>query len=379
MTDQQSVADDGDAPIPVSIVTGFLGSGKTTLLSRLVQRADMRQTALIINEFGEIGLDHDLVEKGDESVVQLTTGCLCCTVQSSLAETLTNLYIRRAKGEILPFRRAIVETTGLADPAPVLHALMSDPLVGARYRLDSVITTVDAVNGAGTLDRHFESVKQAAVADRLIITKTDIATAAATAALESRLRRLNPGAPIERISFGAVAPDFLFGATLFDPTTKTVDVQGWLRAEAYAAHEHAHGHGHDHHDHAGGQSPRDVNRHDAEIQAFCVVRDRPLKASAFNMFLDLLAANRGADLLRVKGILNIAELPEGGPVAIHGVQHVMHPPVQLDAWPSDDRRSRIVFITRNIGRDTVEKLMDALDEAVERAARRVSEGAEPRA
>jgi len=376
MSEQPSPLGDDDAPIPVSIVTGFLGSGKTTLLSRLVRRPDMRLTALIINEFGEIGLDHDLVEKGDENVVQLTTGCLCCTVQSSLAETLTNLYLRRAKGEILPFQRAIVETTGLADPAPVLHALMSDPLVGARYRLDSVIATVDAVNGDGTLDRHFESVKQAAVADRLIITKTDLADAAAVDALEARLARLNPGATLTRIAHGAVGPEFLFGATLFDPATKTADVQRWLREEAYHDH-HQHGHDHDHgHDHGHGhgdaQSPADVNRHDAEIQAFCITRDRPVKASAFNMFLDLLSANRGADLLRVKGILNVAELPDGGPVAIHGVQHVMHPPVQLDAWPSADRRSRIVFITRNIGRDTVEKLMDALEEAVDRAARRVA-------
>jgi len=247
---------------------------------------------------------------------------------------------------------------------------MADPFLVTRYRLDGVITTVDAVNGAGTLDRHAEAVKQAAVADRLVLTKPDLADQERQAALLARLARLNPGAPVRPVIAGEVDPAVLFDAGLYDPKRKTVDVQRWLNEEAYAgAHAHDH-HGHDHgHDHAhgpgagAGQDPHDVNRHDAHIRAFCMTYDRPFAWSTVAIWLELLATYRGEDLLRVKGILNVDEAP--GPIVIHGVQHLFHPPVALPDWPSADRRSRLVFITRDMDRATIESMLTALDRPVE--------------
>jgi G3E family GTPase len=333
----------------------------------------MSKTAVVINEFGEIGIDNDLVEKSGEDVVLMSSGCLCCTVRGDLVETLRSLYIRRAKNELPPFERVVVETTGLADPAPILHTLMADPFLVTRYRLDGVIATVDAVNGAGTLDRHAEAVKQAAVADRLVLTKPDLADTDQQASLTQRLARLNPGAPVRPVVAGEVDPAVLFDAGLFDPKRKTVDVQRWLNEEAYAEHEHVHHHehgqGHDHghaHRHGAGaaQDPHDVNRHDAHIRAFCMTYDKPFAWSTVATWLELLATYRGDDLLRVKGILNVAEAP--GPIVIHGVQHLFHPPVALPSWPSADHRSRLVFITRDMDRATIESMLTALDRPAER-------------
>ena len=345
--------------IPVTVLTGFLGSGKTTLLNHVLKQPDMAATAVIVNEFGEIGLDHLLVESATEDVVLLNSGCLCCTVRGDIANTLTDLFVGRVKGRVPYFTRAVIETTGLADPAPVLHALISDPIVAERYMIDGVVTTVDAVNGAGTLDRQIEAVKQAAVADRLIVTKADLADQAALAALETRLAMLNPGAPRLRALNGAVDPNALFGLGLFDPQTKSVEVQRWLQDEAVAAHD-SHdgedtGHGHEHHD---------VNRHDARIRAFCITRDRPISWSALSGWLDALATMRGDDLLRVKAIIALADRPEQ-PVVLHGVQHLFHPPVLLPAWPSEDRRTRIVFITRDLPREAIEESLAAFEEADE--------------
>lgn len=335
--------------LPVSVITGFLGSGKTTLLNRLIQHPGMAKTAVVINEFGEIGIDNMLVEQVDDNIVLMDSGCLCCTIRGDLVDTLKDLYKRRAKFEVPDFDRLVIETTGLADPAPILHTLMSDPFLMTRYRLDGVISTADGMLAASTMEQHQEAVKQAAVADRIVITKVDLAEEEALADLENKLRALNPAAYILRVANGDIDPSLLFNAGLYDPETKSLDVQRWLRAEAYDDDEDEHGHDHHHHD---------VNRHSDQIQAYCVYLEDRLPWDQVASWLQLLTTYRGDDILRIKGILNVAESET--PVVIHGVQHMFHPPVQLDAWPDDDHRSRIVFITRDLGRDVVENMLSAL-------------------
>ena len=342
--------------LPISVLTGFLGSGKTTVLNHLIQQPALSRTLVLINEFGEIGLDHDLVTHSkDDVVIEMASGCLCCTIRGDLAKTLREAPGRFARGGKLWFDRVIIETTGLADPAPILHTLMTDPAVVQRYRLDGVIATVDAVNGSDTLDRQIESAKQAAVADRLLITKTDLVDNDVLRRLQDRLQALNPAAPQIIAENGIVDPAGLFDAGLYNPETKTLDAQRWLRAEAYAEpHEHDHGtasHGHTH-------QHNDVNRHDGRIKATCLTIDEPIHGEALNVWLEALLLLQGADFLRTKGIVNVDGLE--GPVVIHGVQHIFHPPVILKEWPSEDRRSRIVFITRDIDgsalRDTLKML-----------------------
>jgi G3E family GTPase len=346
--------------VPVTLLTGFLGSGKTTVLNRLLKRPDMAATAVIVNEFGEVGLDHVLIERSSGDTVLLASGCICCTVRDDLSATLTQLMLQKIRGEIPDFRRVVIETTGLADPAPILHMLMTDPAIAARYRLGGVVATIDAVNGSATLDQHMEGVKQAAVADRLLITKTDIAPAAQSALLRERLAALNPGARLIDVVDGMVDPTALFDIGLYSEATKSLDVQNWLRAEAYRTgtdHSHAcdaldcadpaHNHVH---------PVASANRHDHGIQSCCIVRTQPVPWEAFSSWLELLSEKRGDDLLRVKGIVNISERP-GQPVVIHGVQRLFHPPVLLESWPSDDHRTRIVFITRNIAKFEIENTL----------------------
>lgn len=343
--------------LPVSVITGFLGSGKTTLLRHLLTQDWMKDTAVVINEFGEIGLDHELVEAAREDTILLSSGCLCCTIRGDLIDTLRRLYKQRERGEIPTFRRLVIETTGLADPAPILHTLIGDPLLGAFYRLDGVITTVDAVNAMSQLDRQIESVKQAAVADRLLISKSDLIAAADLDLLEKRLRDLNPAAPIHRVSHGRIAADQLFNAGLYNPETKNLDVRNWLRAEAYqttmtdiaARHDH-HDDDHRHHNHETYAGPdrhdHDVNRHDDHIRAFCLTQSAPLDWDKFVTWIEMLISTQGSNLLRIKGILNV--IGEEKPIAIHGIQHLFHPPVVLPDWPSAERISRLVFITRDL-------------------------------
>jgi G3E family GTPase len=337
--------------IPVTLLTGFLGSGKTTVLNHVLKHPDMAATAVIVNEFGEIGLDHLLVERSSEDVLLLNSGCLCCTVRGDIVDTLTNLFVDRVKGKVPYFTRVAIETTGLADPAPILHTLMTDPIVAARYMLDGVVATVDAVNGAGTLDKQPEAVKQAAVADRLLLTKNDLAASAARQEIEARLEALNPSAPIVHVAQGAVDPARLFNIGFYDPATKSVDVRRWLRDEAF---ESSHAHDHQH---------VDVNRHDDRIRAFCVTRERPVSWAALSAWLDGLATMRGDDLLRLKAIVALSDRPDQ-PVVLHGVQHLFHPPVLLPEWPSEDRRTRMVFITRDLPREAIEATLAAFEEAV---------------
>ncbi|MEK9671676.1 MAG: GTP-binding protein [Rhodospirillaceae bacterium] len=351
--------------IPVTVLTGFLGSGKTTLLNRLLSHPDMGDAAVLVNEFGEIGIDHLLVKETREDTVLLNSGCLCCTVRGDLVNAMRELFWQRFDKKIPWFKRLVIETTGLADPTPIIHTLMTDPQVGTRYRLDGIVTTVDAVNGPKTLDAHMESVKQIAVADRIVLTKSDMATPEQRAEILDRIAALNPSAPILDAQEN-VAPEALFDAGLFAADRKIADVAGWLRDEAFAdtANDH-HGrdhHGHDHHDHDHGHEHgyhhHDVNRHDDRISSFCMMVDDPIDWYGFVTWIDMLITTQGENLLRIKGILNVAGEPN--PIAVHGVQHVFHPPVGLPAWPDEtDKRSKIVFITRDIGRRAIEQTFNA--------------------
>jgi G3E family GTPase len=357
-----------ESRLPISLLTGFLGSGKTTILNHLIHHPAMARTAVIINEFGAIGLDHELVEYSAEDIVLLQSGCICCTVRGDLIATLSDLDKRRASGEVGAFARVVIETTGLADPAPILHTLMTAPEVVRRFRLDGVLASVDAVAGNATLDRHPEAMKQAAMADRILLTKTDLAAPSAVAALCDRLRALNPAAPIVTAEHGVVAPARVFDAGLYNPKTKAPDVRQWLNAEAFGFPDTRASP-------MPGRLPRrlrlerslrhDPNRHDDCIRAICLVEDAPIDGGAFVAWLESLTLLRGRDLLRVKGIINIAGL--NTPLVIHGVQHVFHPPVTLRRWPGRDRRSKLVFIVRDLDeatlKDSLKRFIRAADGA----------------
>jgi G3E family GTPase len=337
-------------PIPLTLLTGFLGAGKTTLLNALLRDPDLRDTAVLINEFGEIALDHLLVEKIDGDMMVLSSGCLCCNLRGDLITALEKL-LRNLDNGRASFKRVIVETTGLADPAPILQTLMQHPYLVMRFRLDGVVTLVDAVNGSDTLDHHPEAVKQAAVADRIVLTKSDLLQtedgAAKRDALIARLRKLNPAAPILDAAAGDATVSALTGCGLYDPDRKIPDVSRWLADEAIAA-----AHSPDHHHH------HDVNRHDERVQAFTLATDRAIPAAMLDLFLELLRSTHGPNLLRMKAIVNIEETPDR-PMVLHGVQHVLHPATQLEAWPDADHRTRMVFIVRDIEPRVIRELFDA--------------------
>lgn len=314
------------ARTPVSLLTGFLGSGKTTLLNAWLRCPSLSDAAVIVNEFGEVGIDHALIASSNDNTIELSTGCLCCTVRGDLVDTLRGLAERRARGEIRPFSRVLIETTGLADPVPVIQALITAPVAGT-YRLSRVITAVDGVQGLNTLERHREALKQAVVADELVLTKLDL-EAGAPEALASRLRGLNPGAGVHRSRLGAPPPpELLEGADVYDPATKPGEVDAWLRAERYEHDDHAHA---------------------DEIKTFSLSFDQPLHWEHVAAWLDALVIAHGEDLLRVKGILNIVDAPR--PIVVQAVQRLFHPPAELPAQSGERVPSRIVFITRGLSR-----------------------------
>lgn len=338
-----------DDRIPVTLLTGFLGSGKTTLLNAWLRSPDLANAAVIVNEFGEVGIDHALIASSNDNTIELSTGCLCCTVRGDLVNTLRELIVSREKGEVRAFDRVVIETTGLADPTPVIQALMTFP-VARRFRLRQVVTTVDAVNGTVTLANHPESIKQVAVADELILTKVDVGTDDGDAITEE-LRKLNRGAHIHRSSLDHISmPNDLEAVDIYDPATKSSDVARWLNAEAHAADSN---HGHEHHGHH-----HDVTRHSADIASFVFEFDKPLHWEHVANWIDALVMAHGQDLLRVKGIIDVVGRER--PIVIQAVQSLMHPPFELPSWPEGAKASRIVFITRRLSRAYVGEVLDTL-------------------
>lgn len=339
MTNEQP-SNDSDVPlaVPVSLLTGFLGSGKTTLLNKILSNPDMEETAVLINEYGDVAIDHLLVEKLDEDVVLLEGGCICCSIRGDLSKAMRDLLVRRAAGTIPPFRRLIIETTGLADPAPVIHTLMTDHIAAGRYRLDGIITTIDGVLGWSTLDKFDEALKQVAVADRILITKTDIADEKSITKLEQRLSALNPGAKQFSSPDGKINISHLFNAGLFDKDA-IPHPQKWLSLETINNASHSHKHG-----------------KDGNIYTFSISCDSPIKWEDFTEWLEMLLTTQGERILRMKGVLDIEGQEK--PIAVHGVQHVFHPPQQLDKWPDDKRVSQIVIITKNLGENAIKETFD---------------------
>ena len=330
--------------IPVTVITGFLGSGKTTLLSSILKKKEMQKTAVIINEFGEIGLDHALIEHTDENIVELQSGCICCTIQGDLNKTLIDLFDKMMNGKVSSFNRVLIETTGLANPVPIIHTLMRSIELIRIYSLDGVITVVDSVNGEKTLDLHEESLKQLALAEKIVLSKTDIIDKDEIKSLIYRIKEINPVSQIVYSKFGNIPLEEIFGLGAYDPYKKSADVKKWLAAEKYKDKKHHHHH--------------DVNRHNENIRAFSMMSENPVNMIAFSFFRDMITAALGANLLRMKGIINIAG--EERPAVIHGVQHIFHPVQWLETWPDNDRRTKLVFITQNIKKEQIEDFFRTL-------------------
>jgi G3E family GTPase len=351
-------ASEGKSRIPVTLVTGFLGSGKTTLINAALRSPALSRTVVVVNEFGEVGLDQKLFARSSDAVVILENGCLCCTVRSDLVGTLNSLFYSRQAGEVPFFDNVVVETSGLAEPGPVLQAFLSEPTLDGLYRVASVVTLVDAVNWADTAREHEESVRQVALADQIRITKLDLLDdrEAAEARLVADIRRINPSATLATVDLAPEAVARLLTSTGFDAADPAADPRPWLDVAAYER-----GHGHDHHDH--DHDLHDHVHHHLEgkgIESFVLSREQPLSRDEAQFLLEGIASNLGTGLLRVKGLVNIAEEP-GRPAVIQGAQHLLHTMTWLDRWPDDDHRTRVVFITQGIPRESLKDIIDLLD------------------
>ena len=328
------------AVTPVTVLTGFLGSGKTTLLNALLADARFADTAVVVNEWGAIAIDHALVRASSENVITLPSGCICCRVAGELLGTLRELHFQRAAGAVPPFRRLVIETTGLADPAPLLATLIEMPAVAARYSLAGVVSTVDAEHGMATLDQHPEAVKQAAIADRLVVTKVDRAAPASVAALEERLHGLNPGARVLRSGVTTPDPAALLETGLYRGEGRIANAAGWLNAGAYRRVGEA-----------------GAARHDPRITSFAWTAEEPFPWEDFETALETLLGLLGARILRLKGLVNVAGEP--GPRAVHAVQHTLYPSARLASWPDADRRTRLVFIGRDLEEGAIDPIFES--------------------
>jgi len=336
------------ALVPVNVVTGFLGSGKTTLLQRLLAAPSLTETAVLVNEFGEVGLDHQLLQNVAESTLLLDNGCICCAIRGDLQDSLRRLLSQRERGQVPYFRRVVIETSGLADPVPIAYTVLAEPVLQHHYRLGSIITTVDAVNAPAQLRDYPESVKQVAVADRLIVTKGDLADPEDVASLHAQLRQLNASAPILDAASDAAAATALLTDDIYDDAGKAREIARWRDgADDEAGDAFAHSHADD-------------------VHSFALTFDRPLDWSAFGIWLTMLLHRHGEHVLRVKGLLNVAEVPT--PVLLNSVQHIVHPPSHLEAWPDADRRSRVIFIVRGLSQEKIEASLAAFNRLGEPAA-----------
>jgi len=368
---------DAKGRIPVTLVTGFLGSGKTTLINSALRSAELAKTVVVVNEFGEVGLDHQLFASSSDSVVVLENGCLCCTVRSDLVGTLNGLYHARERGDIPAFDNVVIETSGLAEPGPVLQAFLSEPTLDGLYRVANVLTVVDAVNWAGTSEAHEEAVRQVALADQIRITKLDMVTGDrqnSSSRIRLELRRINPSAVIDEVDWSAAAIAKLLSSRGFDATDPQSDPRPWLNVQAYgnALHDHD-AHDGDHHDHDHSGRPQSFHLEGRGIENFVLTRESPLTREEAQFLLDGIAQNLGTGLLRVKGLVNIAEEP-GRPAVIQGAQHLLHTMTWLDRWPDGDHRSRIIFITQGIPRDSLRDIIDLLDRVSARTFRARARG-----